>query len=74
MGPNTAKLAIELQLSDIDDLLYSLYDTEDLPDGDARTSFELMRGDLQEQLRILEGQMLTLRILKEEHVATTVLI
>jgi E3 ubiquitin-protein ligase RNF144 len=67
MDPATAKLAIQLQLDDIDDLLDSLYDSIDLPDGDARTGFEMMRTDLQQQLQIFEGQVLTLKILREEH-------
>lgn len=67
MDPATAKLAVELQLADINDLLDGLYDSEDLPEGDGRTSFQMLRRDLQQQLQVLEGQVLTLKILKEEH-------
>jgi E3 ubiquitin-protein ligase RNF144 len=68
MDPETARLAVLIQLVDIDDLLDSLYnDDDELPEGDARDSFQLMRGDLQKQLQVLEGQVLTLRILKDEH-------
>jgi E3 ubiquitin-protein ligase RNF144 len=67
MDPETAKIAVQLQLNDINDLLDGLYDGEDLEDGDARASFQIMRSDLQKQLQILEGQVLTLNILKEEH-------
>jgi E3 ubiquitin-protein ligase RNF144 len=67
MDPETAKLAVELQLADIKDLLNGLYDNEDILDGDERTSFQMMRGDLQQQLQVLEGQVLTLKILREEH-------
>ncbi|KAL5113262.1 hypothetical protein ACEQ8H_008868 [Pleosporales sp. CAS-2024a] len=67
MGPETAKLAIELQLADIHDLLDAIYGDEDGPDGDSRCSFLVLRDDLQRQLQILEGQILTLKILREEH-------
>lgn len=67
MDPKTAKIAVQLQLADISDILDGLYDGEDLPDGDARTSFRIMRRDLQKQLQVLEGQILTLKILKEQH-------
>ena len=67
MDPETAKMAIQLQLADIDDLLDGLYDDEDLPTGDARSGFELMRQDLQKQLQVLTGQVLSLNILREEH-------
>ena len=67
MDPATAMVAIQLQLDDIDDLLDGLYDSIDLPDGDARTSFEMMQKDLQQQLQIFEGQVLTLKILRGEH-------
>lgn len=63
----TAKLAIELQLADIDDLLDSLYDTEDLPESDARTSFEIIKTDFQEELLTLEVKILSLSISKAEH-------
>lgn len=62
MDPNTAKVAIQLQLDDINELLNSLYDGEELPAGDARTTFEAMRSDLQQQLAVLEGEILALRI------------
>ena len=65
MDPATAKLAIELQLADIDELLDGIYET--LPPGDQRAGYEMMQQDLQRQLQILEGQILTLKILKEEH-------
>lgn len=67
MDPATAKLAVELQLEDINDMLDSLYDDEELPDSDSCASFLVMRYDLLRQLQILEGQVLTLKILREEH-------
>jgi hypothetical protein len=67
MDPETARLAVLILLADIDDLLDGLYNDDDLPDGDARDSFQLMRGDLQRQLQVLEGQVLTLKVLKDEH-------
>jgi hypothetical protein len=42
MDPETAKVAVELQLADINDLLDGLYDNEDLPKGDARESFKVL--------------------------------
>ena len=67
INPETAKIAVELQLGDINDLLDGLYDDEELPDGDAGTSFRILQRDLQQALQILEGQILTLKILKEEN-------
>ncbi|KAH7070484.1 hypothetical protein BKA63DRAFT_579066 [Paraphoma chrysanthemicola] len=66
MDPETAKLAVELRLSDIGDLLDGLYDDEDLPEGDARASFQILRYELQRHLQTLETQVLKLKILKEE--------
>jgi hypothetical protein len=67
VDPETAKVAVELQLADINDLLDGLYDNEDLPEGDARESFQVLRYDLHQQLQILEGQVLMLKILKHKH-------
>jgi E3 ubiquitin-protein ligase RNF144 len=67
MEPGTAKLAVQLQIADINDLLDGLYDGEDIPNGDARTSFQIMRCDLEQQLQVLDGQVLTLVILRQEH-------
>ena len=67
MDPETAKVAVELQLADINDLFDGLYNEEDIPDGDSRTSFQIMQQDLKQQLQILEGQLLLLKILREEH-------
>jgi len=67
MEPETAKLAVELQLDDINDLLDGLYDEPDIPDGDLRTSFEYLREDLRLQHQILEGHLRTLEIIRLEH-------
>lgn len=67
MDPATAKLAVELQLHDIADLLNGLYDEDELPEGDARSSFHILQDDLNQQLEVLECQVLVLKILKEEH-------
>lgn len=67
MDTATAKLAVELQLEDINDLLDGLYDEEEIPDCDSRSSFLVLRYDLQRQLQVLEGQILTLKILREEY-------
>ncbi|KAJ4361803.1 hypothetical protein N0V83_010744 [Neocucurbitaria cava] len=67
MNPHTALIAVRLQLADIDDLLDNLYDDTEIPDGDARLSFQVLRRDLQHQLQVLEGQVLALKILANEH-------
>lgn len=67
MDPETSKIIVELQLADINDLFDDLYNETKIPSGDARTSFEIMRQDLEQQLQILEGQVLLLKILREEH-------
>ena len=67
MDPKTAKIIVELQLADIDDLLNGLYGEADIPNGDTRTSFQIMRQDLQQQLQILNDQIFLLKILSEEH-------
>jgi hypothetical protein len=46
MDPETAWFAVLIQLADIDDLLDGLYDDDDLPEGDARDSFQLLQEDL----------------------------
>ena len=53
MDPKTAKIIVELQLADIDDLLNGLYGEADIPNGDTRTSFQIMRQDLQQQPQVL---------------------
>lgn len=65
MDPASAKLAVETCLSDICDLLDSLYD--DVLPEDQRVGLEAMQTEMQQQLVILEGQVLALRILKQEH-------
>ena len=67
MDPDTAKLVMQLQIADINDLLDGLYDDKDMLDGDSRISFQKIREDLQKHLQLLEGQVLTLKILREEH-------
>jgi hypothetical protein len=66
MDPKTAKIIVELQLADIDGLLNGLYDEADILHGDTRTSFQIVRQDLQQQLQILNDQILLLKILREE--------
>jgi E3 ubiquitin-protein ligase RNF144 len=60
MDPLTAKLAAELQLAEIDELLDDPPDNDAL-EGDVRAGLQIMRCDLQQMLRSLEGQVLTLR-------------
>jgi E3 ubiquitin-protein ligase RNF144 len=66
MDPASAKVAAELQLADINSLFDCLYDEAEIPNGDARTSFQIMRHDLERQLLIFESQVLVLKILREE--------
>lgn len=67
MDPQTARIAIQLQLADIADLLDSLYDDEAPAEGDERASLQTIQCDLQLQLTLLEGQVLVINILKDEH-------
>lgn len=67
MDPQTAKLAMELQLADVADLLDSLYTEEILPPGDERASLETIQRDLEHQLLLLEVQILVVKILKNEY-------
>jgi hypothetical protein len=67
MDPETAKLAVELQLEDINDLLDVLYDEDEILKGDLRFSFLIMRYALQRQLQILDGRVLAVKILRKEH-------
>jgi E3 ubiquitin-protein ligase RNF144 len=65
MDVHSAKLAVELQLDDINALLDDLYN--DPPEGDQLRGFETMKNDLQHQLQVLEGQVLVHNILKTEY-------
>jgi E3 ubiquitin-protein ligase RNF144 len=67
MDPETAKCVVELQLADISGLFDSLYNEANIPNGDARTSFQIMRRDLEQQLQILQGQVYVLNVLRQEH-------
>ena len=67
MDPLTAKVAIQLQLADIADLLDSLYSDDPTPQGDERASLETIQRDLTQQLSLLEGQVLVIKILKNEY-------
>jgi hypothetical protein len=65
MDPASAKLAVELQLSDINDLLGEI-------DGshitrDQRTGFETMKTDMEGQLQLLETQVFILNLLRTEY-------
>ncbi|KAF3040566.1 hypothetical protein E8E11_000394 [Didymella keratinophila] len=67
MDPQTVKLAIQLQLEGIADLLDSLYDDGEPVQGDERASLHTIQQDLQQQLTLLEGQVLVINILKDEY-------
>jgi E3 ubiquitin-protein ligase RNF144 len=68
MHSETAKIAVELQLADINSLLNNdLYDEVDIPSGDTRTSLQIMRQDLEQQLQVLEGKDFLVQVLREEH-------
>ncbi|KAH7119989.1 hypothetical protein B0J11DRAFT_591023 [Dendryphion nanum] len=62
MDPYTAKLAIQLQIDDLNDILSQKNDM-----GDALIAFETFGVACQYLLRILEGQVLAMDILKQEH-------
>jgi hypothetical protein len=66
MDPATAKLAIEFCLSDINNILMGLENNGPTSDNE-RETLEIVKKDLSQQLVILEGQVLALGILKEEH-------
>jgi putative sterol carrier protein len=66
MDTATAKLAVELQLKDAHELLENIDEDEDILNGDSRSSFLVLYYDLQRQLQMLEGQILTLKILRKE--------
>jgi len=67
MNPHTAKIAIQLQLADIADLLDSLYGDGESAQGDERASLQTIQHDLQQQLTLLEGQVLVINILKDKY-------
>lgn len=67
MDVRTARAAIQLQLADIAELLDSLYQDNVLPEGDERASLETIRNDLTKQLMLLGGQVLVIKILKDEY-------
>ncbi|KAJ4333866.1 hypothetical protein N0V95_009321 [Ascochyta clinopodiicola] len=67
MDFQTAKVAIQLQLADLAELLNSLYNDNEVPEGDERTSLETTQRDLNHQLSLLEGQVLVINILKVEY-------
>ncbi|KAF2187119.1 hypothetical protein K469DRAFT_124223 [Zopfia rhizophila CBS 207.26] len=64
MDPATAKLAIELQLTDINEILAGLHPGP--VQDDTIAAFEEMKANYQEILQVLEGQVLALNILKTE--------
>lgn len=67
MDPQTAKVAAQLQLRDIADLLDSLYDDAPPPEGDELAALTLTQRNLRQQLARLEDQIIIIQILKAEH-------
>ncbi|KAI8936616.1 hypothetical protein NX059_007015 [Plenodomus lindquistii] len=67
MDPVTAQLAVELQLADIDTLLDDHYENEKLVDSDTRANFRFLQDDLRSKLETLEGQVLSLKVLRDQH-------
>jgi hypothetical protein len=65
MDPASSKLAVELQLSDINELLNEIDGSRIT--GDQRTGLETMKTDMEGQLRLLETQVLILNLLRAEH-------
>lgn len=67
MDPRTAKVAIELQLEDIDVLLRSLTTSNDVVSINERAGLEIVQRDLVQQLTELENHILVTNILSDEH-------
>lgn len=67
MDLQTARIAIQLQLDDIADLLDSLYGDGEPSQGDERASLQTIQCDLQQQLTLLEGQVLVINIFRDEY-------
>lgn len=61
MDPHTAKLAVELQLADADEILDGLGAMED-----SRAAFEVMKTAFQDILPLLEGQVLAMNMIKDD--------
>jgi E3 ubiquitin-protein ligase RNF144 len=66
MEPAATKVAVELQLADINDQLDGLYDEPEITDHD-RARLQLLRADLHQQLQILEQHLHTLNVMRGEH-------
>lgn len=62
MDPATAKLAVELQLEDIDEIIYELNERDDLHEASVLT-----RANYEDILKVVEGQVLALGILRADH-------
>ncbi|KAJ8117531.1 hypothetical protein OPT61_g1279 [Boeremia exigua] len=67
MDPRTAKVAIQLQLGDIAELLDSFSTSNDAAVDAERASLKTIHGELSQQLTVLEGQILVVKILKDEY-------
>ncbi|KAF2994361.1 hypothetical protein E8E13_001183 [Curvularia kusanoi] len=67
MDPRTAMLAVQLQLADIAEILNDIQINKDKRAKDEeRASLETVQQDLVQQLATLEGQVLVIKILKQE--------
>lgn len=60
-------LAIQLQLSDIVHLLNSMNNNDKIAPSSERATLEFIQQDLVQQISILEGEVLVLKILRAEH-------
>jgi E3 ubiquitin-protein ligase RNF144 len=65
MDPISAKLAVELQLSDINDILDEIGGSR--LRGDQRIGFETMKTEMEGKLQLLETQVLIYNLLRAEH-------
>lgn len=63
LDPATAKLAAELQLSDVNEAL----DGMEGDDSDEHTAFKVMQSSFQGLIQVYEGQLFALNILRLEH-------
>ncbi|KAF2655140.1 hypothetical protein K491DRAFT_679106 [Lophiostoma macrostomum CBS 122681] len=65
MDPASAKLVLEIQLQDINDILDGVY--EDPPEDYMREGYEAVQAELQQQLHTMEDFLCVFQILKEEY-------
>ena len=68
MDPHTAKLAVELQLADTNEILETLGAAED-----SYAAFEIMKTALHSMLPLLEGQVLAMDTIRYDYASQVLL-